>query len=290
MPDEEKPYACTWELLYECNYRCPYCFLPFDAETSAAYPGQGHPDAAAWIGFWKRLFEERGSFLVSLTGGEVSLHRDFFLFLEEVGRWHSFRITTNLSWDVDRLIGRADPSKISFGASFHPHFAVFDTYAEKLLRLKAAGFGVSAMMVAYPPLLEKVPAYLERLRGLGVPVSLDPFHGLYNGRHYPEAYSEQERLWLRESDWSRETIHDIKLGARRTRDLPCEAGARYFRVLADGSVYRCLGAKDIPLGNIRDADFRLKAGPAPCPSDRCMCGSEYIYLKGVDPKKIFKAA
>lgn len=286
----EKPFSCEWEIIHVCNYRCPYCPYPWeDAELAQRHKACSNDD---WIKFWRQLFETHGTFRVGLTGGEPGLRRDLPELLEEISRWHRFEMTTNLSWDVRSVAGRIPTDRIVFYPTFHPHFVEVEEFLEKAALLRRTGYRVVARMVAYPPLFGDLPGFKRRFEEAGILARFNAFFGEYNGRMYPEAYSPQERVWLREQTNIAEKPYSINLALESPRGRLCESGARYFRVYPNGDVYRCAPVVEMKrvLGNIRDPGFSLKAEASACPADRCFCLTEYMYLKDFAQSDLFKPA
>jgi MoaA/NifB/PqqE/SkfB family radical SAM enzyme len=178
-----------------------------------------------------------------------------------------------------------------FYPTFHPHFVGIGEFLDKAVFLKQAGYRVVARMVAYPPLFAELPGYQRRFEEAGIVVRFNAFFGEYNGRLYPEAYSPEERDWLRRQTMIAEKPYQINLAQESPRGRLCETGSRYFRVYPNGDVYRCapVVAANAVLGNIKDPGFELKAGATPCPADRCFCLTEYMYLKDLRQEELFKA-
>jgi MoaA/NifB/PqqE/SkfB family radical SAM enzyme len=277
----DKPYSCVWELLHVCNYRCPYCLYPWEVKEIA----EAHRDCTAeqWISFWRKLFEKHGSFEITLTGGEPSVHAGFFDFVEKVGEWHRLRVNTNLSWDVEEALRRWRPGRLVFSASFHPQFAKAEDYLAKASRLRRAGFDISTLIVAYPPAFDELSAYADRFKNAGLTVAFNPFNGAYNGKIYPAAYGEAEKAWLTARTKQDKEVFQYKLG-RSPKGRMCDAGSKYFRAYPNGDVFRCAPVIEMghrPLGNIKDPDFRLADDAAPCPAEKCSCVGEYLYLRDV---------
>jgi MoaA/NifB/PqqE/SkfB family radical SAM enzyme len=57
-----------WQLLYTCNYRCPYCFIPPDTlgQPLTVY---AEPEV------WRRALDQTGlTWLQHITGGEPTIY------------------------------------------------------------------------------------------------------------------------------------------------------------------------------------------------------------------------
>ena len=58
----------TWDIMYECNYNCTYCFLNFEEtknyfKTKVLTPQQ-------WFKIWKDIYDKYGESHMQITGGE----------------------------------------------------------------------------------------------------------------------------------------------------------------------------------------------------------------------------
>jgi hypothetical protein len=276
---------CSWELLHACNYRCPYCFFIPSWERAPEATNRAHHACSPgdWLAFWRRLRERRGEFGIELSGGEPFLYPDFTRLLAGVAALHRPRVITNLSWDPALARG-LDPARVRFLASFHPHFAEAAEFERKLAALADADFRVSVVLVAYPPLFDRLPGLKARFESLGHETLVSPFQGSHEGRAYPEGYGAAQRAWLRDARPAGfgEELFAVGVKDASPRGRPCGAGSRYFRAYPDGSVWRCVSLKDAagarPIGHIRDARLPLEAGPSPCPADACLCPAEYRRL------------
>src|SRR5205085_1417313 len=115
---------------------------------------------------------------------------------ETLAGYHRVSFDTNLSrkaaW-VDAFASRVRGDRLYVGMSFHPEFAVLDDFIPKAKRLRDAGADTKVHLICYPPLVEKLPAIYRRLVDEGFSVLPGPFRGEYEGRRYPEAYTERER-------------------------------------------------------------------------------------------------
>ncbi|MHB9154089.1 MAG: radical SAM protein, partial [Endomicrobiales bacterium] len=178
----------TWLLNNKCNYRCSYCQNDFkEPEGFTVLPPE------RWAEIWKSVHDRYGTCAIQLTGGEPTFYPRFFEVLREVAKLHFVEMQTNLSWEPRQLIDTVSPDRVSrVGASFHQEFEKYDSFIQKMRALKDAGFKVEITYVAYPPYLEKGKDFLRIAREAGVPFSVLSFQGEYQGKRYPESYSQAE--------------------------------------------------------------------------------------------------
>ena len=127
-----------------------------------------------------------------------------------------------------------------------------------------------------------LPRWQQAFVREGLPCLTYPFQGEYLGRHYPDAYSAEQKAWLRRVNPGHGFTLDFLMDGRSPRGLSCLSGHRYFRAYPDGSVLRCSSAQGLPearLGSIQDQLLSLDAVPRPCPADRCSCLPEIQLLR-----------
>lgn len=277
----------VWEISYACNYRCSYCHFELRDSWDEMSAYQGAPRPEAWKQAWERLYERYGSATILVVGGEPLHHPGAGEILEHVARRHYVSIITNLSLPSERLeelACRLPAQRTRFGATFHPEFAEAGPLRDKLAGLRDKGFDVWLTIVAWPPLLERLPEWREYFAAAGIPLSVCVFFGTHEGKTYPEAYTEAQRAFL--DPFLSPFDRRYQLRREDTIGLPCAAGFVYAKVRANGDVYRCgtvaeyrsTGQEPV-LGNVFDPAFRLNEAPAPCPMRRCECGESRYLLE-----------
>lgn len=274
-------YACGWDVIHACNYRCPYCFFIPSWAQAPEENNRRHLacSRADWLGFWERMHSKYGRFQVEIAGGEPFLYPDFIPMISEIGRQHDVRIVTNLSVEVEDFLGRFDPRGVAFAASFHPHHASQEVFRRKLRCLREAGFSTMASVVAYPEFFGDLSGILEAFRADGIEVYLNPYQGIFRDRAYPQAYTREQKAWLH--GYSPSPSREFLMRTASPRGRRCAAGQRYFRLWPDGTAYRCCPATEIgerPLGHIKAPDFSLRPESAPCPAEKCSAPNEIVHL------------
>ena len=160
--------------------------------TPTIYPG-----TEKLVSAWKYIYEKYGSCQIHLVGGEPFHYPDFMKLIIELSKNHTWECSTNLSWDVDKLIKNVGPGRARIGVSFSPEFVEFDVFFKKAKKLKEAGFEVWANYVAYPQILSGMKQAKEKFGDIGISMSILPFNGKFLGKNYPEAYSDEEKQLLR---------------------------------------------------------------------------------------------
>lgn len=260
----------NWYLHYSCNFRCPYCwFYKSWAEISKR---NIYLSPKEWMAHWQRVYDKYGSVHIEITGGEPFIYPHFTELVKELSRIHSVGIITNLSVEVEDFIKAVDASKVNVTPTFHPFFANFDKFSRKALLLKEGGICSHIFYLAYPPQVRLVKYYSEKFSSLGVPMEVLPFQGQYNGKSYPQDYTQEEKRQI-EPYLGYGGRERIQPQANQAKGRLCRAGEVYSNIKSDGSVFRCGGhdQDEESIGNLLNNDFKLLDEPSFCKSDFCPC-------------------
>ena len=284
-----------WDMLPACNYRCPYCVfggaLGEEERREAAKRARLFPFQVL-TKFWEDVFDRHGRCHVQMTGGEPTVYPGFFELLVAMARRHQIAFSTNLWWGVDKwdsLTARLDLSKspMKIQASFHPTETALDEFLSKAIHLRESGYDLGINVVCHPPALEKLEDLCREVYRRIDRLTLQPFDGTWNGKKYPDAYTEEERAHVYRLSSSINSPFQIKLPyALADRDpagMPCTAGMLFCHIDSMGDIFRCSQTLRVPggeLGNIAKG-FEFYPEPRPCPSHFCRC--ESIWL--VDERK-----
>lgn len=264
---------CLWTLATGCNYRCAYCWYDSDWDAIARQRSE-QPRTSEWVDFFQRVHRLYGSIFIGVAGhGEPFLHPGFREIVGSLGRIHTLGITTNLSWDPEEWRDVLTPSSVELHASFHPSFASKEPFLEKVRALRKRGIAVGTSLVAYPPYFDRLKELRAELEAAAGCCYLKPYVGLYAGRRYPAAYSEEQKRMLRASGHA--VSVPFQMGDTETIGKSCRAGQKAFDVTPLGKIRRCPNMPDHvgEMGDIRDESFRLLEEPQPCPSKRCTCAA-----------------
>lgn len=269
----EKKLYVSWNIHVSCNYRCPYCFFYGRWAESGAH--NRYLSVAEWMKCWNKIYERYNSVHIDISGGEPFIYPSFLELLFELQNKHILVVNTNLSWNVEPFVHKISPERVRIEPTFHPLFAEYGYFLEKVLFLKNNKFEVSVNCLGYPPMLKNIPALKRQFESEGIVFSIKPFRGIYNGFEYPQRYTLEEKNFILGLSYSIETENQLKRGT--TKGKLCSAGQRYVKIRQDGSITRC-GNSDTIIGNIIDTDIKLLDNPLPCESVFCNCESEAVYL------------
>ncbi len=179
----------------KCNYNCPYCYYAFSPKSENYFWG----DIEEWREAFKKSFGEQ-NLVFYLAFGEPMLGEAFYSVLEMIEwepKW-SVRITTNLSQPLDRLVrtGLAKQGRININASFHPTQANIDDFLDKLLFLRKHGIEAPVVYVMWPGQMDRFENDFKLFDHHDFVVHVRRFRGWFRGKHYPEAYTGEERRFV----------------------------------------------------------------------------------------------
>lgn len=270
----------TWDIHWECNYRCPYCWWHGRWQEISAQ--NCYPGIDKLIATWSRIYEFYGPAHIDISGGEPFIYPDFFKFLSLITNYHSVAINTNLSFDAEKMIQviPGNRHKIRLNATFHPLFADFDTFVEKAALLQNNNFALGIAYLAWPGQIEDIPLYREEFEKEGFWLCLLTFWGEYNGKKYPGAYTPHEKQIINPNLGER-SGENFQVEPIIVQGKMCNAGHTYAAIHPDGKALRCGGGswekEDTAVGNLFDDNFKLLTEAKPCISKYCPC-NEWAFL------------
>lgn len=273
----------TWDITYKCNYRCSYC--NFNEPTGWMEPEPTvYPGLDTWVEVWRKIYEEYGSCEIHCAGGEPFVYPNFMDLIEKLSKMHTLEFSTNLHWDPEDFIRRMRPGRARIGVSFHPEVVSFETFFEKVLKLKNAGFEVWVNYVAYPPIFNGMQEFKQQFEQIGVAMSLLPFKGEYEDRKYPEGYTEEEKQYLKKCAgadlWTQKTMDFAFVKEKReTKSRLCRMGQMYAKIHSNGDAFSCCSKTARKLGNLVAGTFSLLEEPFLCEDDNCPCWKGMVISK-----------
>ncbi|WP_155387703.1 radical SAM protein [Catellatospora paridis] len=267
-----------WHLTNKCNFFCEYCHPQIRHVLNRKHLDEPPPELVV------RRFEELGrSCLIHMSGGEPFMYPGFVELCHGLTTRNFISINTNLaSDDVEDFAARVPADRVAkIVAAVHmperERLALeLDAYAGNYLALRRRGFDVTALYVLYPPLLERVAGDIARLKELGVDhVRAKVFKGVYEGRRYPEGYTEAERALILANSGEYVFNRPYLDGMLSFRGQRCTAGVTSFKVTVTGEVRRCASVAS-SYGNLYDGTFRPAQEYDPCPARRVLVLSQCL--------------
>jgi len=259
----------SWYINNECNYKCSFC-CPQDIKTAPV-------SLDRWIEIWDGIYDRYGECHIHISGGEPFIYPNFIRLIASLSKKHTLEFSTNLSCDVQPFIDNISPKRARLGGSFHPEDGNFEEFLKRVSLLKKSGFDVWVNYVAYPPHLKDMSGYKKAVEQSlpGVLFAIQPFGGKYEGRDYPQGYTDEEKKLMNFGDTSevnKETIDWRTDGAKSVvKGKLCRMGQMYARIYPNAEVFRCCGNGASKLGNLLDNSFKLSDKPLPCECDNCPC-------------------
>ncbi len=276
-----------WTISDFCNFNCPYCYM--DKSPPAQYITKTYSPE-----FIAECFNNTGlNWLIMLAGGEPFLMPKFLELSGELTRNHHLQISTNLTPDsVFKFPDYVSPEKVMvISASLHvpqrekvdPEFKKF---IEKCLFLQQKGYRIVVNYVTWPPLLHRIEDDFNYLKSSGIQnMTAFTFLGNYNGKQYPEAYTEDQiQLISKLAMYRRE--EDILRCNAKYKGIPCEAGHKYFTTDIEGNIYKCRSDM-VKHGNLFDGSFKPASKDRKCRADYCIDTYMAEYIHNPKEKKPF---
>jgi MoaA/NifB/PqqE/SkfB family radical SAM enzyme len=231
--------------------------------------------------------------LLHLTGGEPFFHPNFVGLCRTLTSRHFISVNSNLSSHrVRDFAAEIDRSRVQY---VHCGVHVEERDRRKGWRnllpnvasLLERGFPVFASLVMTPSAFAQFPRVADLFTALGVPLIPKAIRGSYEGRWYPQAYTEAERtqfrrfseqaaIIARNSTWRpdqlRATVNPLLDqyyldGVPDFTGIQCSAGRMSVSIGYDGKIFRC-GQKTV-LGNIFERRLDLFPEDRPCDDEYC---------------------
>ncbi len=264
-----------WNVTRKCNFDCEYCFS-HDKNVTSEAPKKIDVEKLLSV-----LNKTGKSFRVGFTGGEPFLVPNFLESAGALTEEHFISINTHLTSSKIKEFAEAIPhEKVLFiQASLH-----FDELEKRNLKsrfienyslLKERGFNIFAEAVAFPPFISRLEEFREFYEKEGIDFSFGVFIGIYDGKKYPESYTDKE-------------ISAFGLYASEQRKFLqkgnlCNAGFNTAVLFSNGNVFPCFQIKE-KLGNVYEKiDFY--DAPITCPARQCGCPlnlyDEYLFERAL---------
>jgi MoaA/NifB/PqqE/SkfB family radical SAM enzyme len=264
---KKQPYHSMiyWNITDMCNFSCPHCIGHARKITTQYAPEK--IDIPGLRGFLQQL---RLPARFHLTGGEPLIVENFVQGLKEITREHYFSLITNLVRpNAIEIAHEIDPGKaILIIASAHTieleQNHLLDTFLYHCKLLLKNNFNLKVIEVGYPFRMHKVAYYRNLFYDNGIKLYFDPFRGQWNGKIYPEDYTEEEMELLK-----LDPFMPTSSEAYRRKDKLCNAGYNIAMVSGDGKIQPCMFIKK-DMGHIYDK-VHFSNELVHCPLDFCPC-------------------
>ena len=261
------PLSVQLDLTYRCNERCVHCYLDHDDHGEMT---------TAEIKHLLNEMAEAGVFILTLSGGEIFLRKDFFELLEYARRTLMFcvKLKTNAIMIREREAARIrDLGVESVQISIYSHRPeVHDAITlvpgslkrslDAVRFLKSQGLRVIVANVLMTQNMQDYPAVRALAAELGVECTLDPtITPMMDGDRSVLSLGVDQNA-LRQVFRDASLVGDVEefcaVSTNPDEDalenLPCSAGHTSCYVSPYGDVYPCVQFP-LPTGNVRKRRF-----------------------------------
>ena len=177
-------------LTLSCNLSCPYCINLHNGGSVYKRAGRKHMDVEEWIKAANRLVL-RDDLPLSLQGGEATLYRGFYRFVNEVREDIKMDLLTNMMFDADEFIKKVPVWRFTREApyaairvSYHPGQNDIEDLMTKTFKLQDAGFRVGIYGIEHPSIRDHILRTKERCTRLGIDFRTKEFLGQWEGSLY----------------------------------------------------------------------------------------------------------
>jgi len=250
----------------QCNYHCEYCSYD-SGKLQVGHHFQRETDD------WRRAFEQAFGahrHLVFYFGhGEPMVGKRWFDVVEMIGsqpNWE-MRVITNLSPALDPLLDSrvAREGRLNINASFHPTQVSKERFRKKLVQCREQGIEVPVVYVLWPPFFERFEEDLAYFDEMNFLVHPRRFRGVWNGREYPQAYTETQRQLL--ARYMDAASIKLQLSNECSAGKPTWTGVDFCIVDNKGNVGYCDDYRTDAhhFGNIFAGNVRMYLHPHPFP-------------------------
>ena len=253
-----------------CNYNCPYCY-----ESS-----NKNPDADGfvstwpiWTEAWENTLKDRPTtFYISF--GEPTISKEFPNLIKMIGdhpKWDMI-MTTNLSLNPVKRYGNTklvEDHRLFINASFHPSEVSLDKFVAHLDDLRSLHIEPSIIYVLYPPVLEsgRWKTDIDAFDQKGYIVHVRRFQGMFKGKVYPQAHSEQMKMIIAKRMDSKSI--KFMLNSKSTKGMLCRAGMDLAMADVKGNVWHCSDWLGSCLGNVLQGTVKLRDSFTTCKHHCC---------------------
>ncbi|MBC8414071.1 MAG: radical SAM protein [Nitrospira sp.] len=174
-------------LTLACNLRCHYCINLHDGGSRYSKAKRKHMEVEDWIIAANRL-TLREDLPLTLQGGEATLYKGFYRFVNEVKSEIKMDLLTNMMFDVDEFIKNVPLGRFtreapyaSIRVSYHPKQNEIHDLITKTFKLQDAGFRVGIYGIEHPSIIKHINEVKEKCLKLGIDFRTKEFLGEYEG-------------------------------------------------------------------------------------------------------------
>ena len=172
-------------LTMRCNLKCSYCINAY----SGIDRKRTELSAVDWAQGINRV--DFGKLPLTIGGGEPSMHKEFYTFLDLIRHDISIDLLTNLSFNLDEFIEKTTPSRFnlpnnnaykSIRVSYHPDSMDPETLIKRARRLQEHGYRIGIFGINHPLNMDRNIQMSETARENGVYFFIKDFLGEFDDR------------------------------------------------------------------------------------------------------------
>jgi MoaA/NifB/PqqE/SkfB family radical SAM enzyme len=191
QPKDNHNYVAFF-LTLACNLKCPYCINLHRAQSHSEHFCGKNLNVDSWIRAANRL-ALRDDLPLTLQGGEPTLYKGFYRFVNEVKAEIKMDLITNMTFDVGEFIRNVpvwrfmrEAPYASIRVSYHPGQNNIDELIAKTMKMQGAGFRIGLYAVEHPDdsVRNHSREVQQRCHNLGLDFRFKEFLGEYNGSVY----------------------------------------------------------------------------------------------------------
>ena len=190
-PEQNHNYVAFF-LTLNCNLSCHYCINLHDGDPRYKKSSREHLSVEKWIEAANRL-NLREDLPLTIQGGEPTLYKGFYRFVNDVKKEIKMDLLTNMMFDVNEFVRNVpiwrftrEAPYASIRVSYHPGQNKIDDLIKKTFKLKDAGFNIGIYGILHPgeSLNRHVKEVQEKCLNLGIDFRTKEFLGVWNGKLY----------------------------------------------------------------------------------------------------------
>ena len=253
----------------KCNFNCEYC-IAADRDLHNQW------DANKFNKIVKRICATGFGDLLNIRidgKGELLLSKTIINGIKKLSHADSVgavNIVSGIPYSGEKIISLLDgcnEDKVKFVASVHPtQIKDMDEWIKRVCILKEK-FDIVVACVCYPPIIDDLFIIKEIVNANDIKFLANGFIGWYEGRKFPEEYTQGEKALIRGLFYSR---HDFEFSVNLKRPGMCNAGHKLFYLNISGHARKC-GKSDRMIGNILEGDtIMLSDKPMQCQQEFCV--------------------
>lgn len=179
-------------LTFGCNLDCGYCLNRHNEGSRYRRSNNSHLDVERWIKAADRLVL-RDDLPLTFQGGEPTIHKGFYRFVNEVKPSIKMDLLTNMMFNVETFARRIPPWRFerdapyaSIRVTYHPGQNDIDDLIRKTMYLQEAGFRIGLYGILHPDadLRKHIIKTMETCLNLGLDFRTKEFLGEWNNQVY----------------------------------------------------------------------------------------------------------